>query len=120
MLSAGKIELINPEDPVLGSSRLRVELVDENGLSASYVDIVADAIGEKDEREAVLAFAFNVDESQRKASYLKRMDDDEINHARAYQLWREDLDEWGFRRRKSDEPYKGLGDDALRRFQMQR
>jgi len=117
-MRAGKITLNLPYDPIRGSAVLRVELLDDAGNPSGHVDLDADELGaDERQREAVDAFAFNVEEAPRKADYIKCNPD---NFALAKWYWDEDLYEWMFRRRRGRKPYEGLGDEAIRNRRMNR
>ncbi len=113
---------VPPSDPILGSGRLEIETLDENGATTFRLEIVAADVADEQQRSAIEHFAASVAEEQRKAGYLERwpLSEGEHNRYRIEGELREDRDDWHFRLRRDRDRYEGLGDEALSKWRTQR
>ncbi len=116
MFKSAAIELIQPPDPVRGSSVLRVEVVGNDGRRIGHVDIDAKALaGDEDNCRKIQVFAFNVDEETRMPGYLEKYPLAEGEHSqyRIQQEMRDDFDDWHLRQRRGRPRYEGISREVL-------
>jgi hypothetical protein len=122
MFKAGAIDLIQPPDPVRGSSLLRVEVIDDEGRPIGHVDIDAKTFAGEDDCRNIQVFAFNVDEETRKPGYLEQypLAEGEHNQYRIEQEMREDFDDWNLRQRRGRARYDGISRDVVAEWHRHR
>lgn len=115
----GAITFRKISDFATGEPSLSIQLLDEAGAAVGELEIKANAITNPDERTAVDLFSFWVEEAPRKAAYFEEYAE-HGNMERVRAAIREDFDAHAFRTRRDRGHYEGLGDDALRRWHLQR
>lgn len=115
----GRVRFRKLADLATDRATLIVELLDDAGQVAGELELVADDITEPDDRKSIASFALWVEEALRKAQYLREYEE-HGNLERVRGAIREDFDAHFFRERRNRGHYEGLGDEALRHWQMQR
>jgi hypothetical protein len=71
-LKAGSIKLVPPNDAINDSAWLRIEILNDDGSLIGDVDVLADALVDDDDRQAVALLEHLADGARRKADYIQR------------------------------------------------
>jgi hypothetical protein len=108
-----RVEYIAPQDPVDGAGQLQI--LDDSGASNPVV-LNCDLLTE-DDRKAIEAFAFAVEEEPRRREYVKKYGS---NRERIMQELREDFDDHFLRQRRTRDRYVGIDDAVLREWRRHR
>jgi hypothetical protein len=109
---------------VSDSPKPRILIQGDDGVDVGEIELVADELIRAEDRQPgefhtfgpLELFGFTLDETRRKARYMRQFD----SLDRVRNELQEDLYEWSFRQRRDKERWEGLGDDAVNRGIMNR